>query len=168
MIKDFLLLTIFPGAMALAAANDLFTMTVPNRLALALVAFFFVMAPMVGLGWSDIGLHVALALAALAVTFALFSFGWIGGGDAKLFAATCLWLGPEALFTYSIYTALLGGALTLMLLFWRRLPLPVMLTSQGWLTRLHSPKEGVPYGIALAAAGLLVYPATPFMAALGG
>jgi prepilin peptidase CpaA len=26
----------------------------------------------------------------------------------------------------------------------------------------------VPYGIALAAAGLLVYPETPFMAALGG
>jgi prepilin peptidase CpaA len=42
-----------------------------------------------------------------------------------------------------------------------------MLTSQGWLTRLHSPKEGVPYGIALAAAGLLLYPETPFMAALG-
>jgi len=168
MIKDLLILTIFPGAMALAAATDLFTMTVPNRLALALAAFFFVAAPLAGLGWSDVGLHVALALAALVVTFALFSFGWIGGGDAKLFAAPCLWLGPDALFTYSIYTALLGGALTLMLLFWRGLPLPVMLTSQGWLVRLHSPKEGVPYGIALAAAGLLVYPHTPFMAALGG
>ena len=81
--------------MAFAAATDLFTMTVPNRLALALVACFFVLAPMVGLGWTDIGLHVALALAALAVTFVLFSFGWIGGGDAKLFAATCLWLGPK-------------------------------------------------------------------------
>ncbi|MGH6831957.1 MAG: A24 family peptidase [Methyloceanibacter sp.] len=168
MFKDLLILTIFPGAMALAAATDLFTMTVPNRLALALVAGFFVVAPLAGLGWSDVGLHVALALAALAVTFAFFSFGWIGGGDAKLFAATCLWLGPEAILAYGIYAALLGGALTLMLLFWRGLPLPVMLTSQGWLVRLHSPKEGVPYGIALAAAGLLVYPDTPFMAALGG
>jgi len=128
MIKDFFLLTIFPGAMALAAATDLFTMTVPNRLALALAAFFFVAAPLAGLGWSDIGLHVALAQAALVATFALFSFGWIGGGDAKLFAATCLWLGPEALFTYSIYTALIGGALRLTLLFWRGVPLPAMLT----------------------------------------
>lgn len=168
MIKDLLILTIFPGAMALAAATDLLTMTVPNRLALALAAGFFVVAPLVGFGWTDIGLHVALALAALIVTFVLFSFGWIGGGDAKLFAATCLWFGPEAIFTYSIYTALLGGALTLLLVFWRNLPLPLMLTSQGWLVRLHSPKEGVPYGIALAVAGLLVYPDTPFMAALGG
>jgi prepilin peptidase CpaA len=168
MLKDILLLTIFPGAMALAAATDLFTMTVPNRLALVLVAFFFVAAPLAGLAWPDIGLHVALAVAALIVTFAFFSFGWIGGGDAKLFAATCLWLGPQALFTYSVYAALIGGVLTLALLFWRGMPLPAMLISQGWLVRLHSPREGVPYGIALAAAGLLVYPETPFMAGLAG
>jgi prepilin peptidase CpaA len=167
MIKDLLILTIFPGAMALAAATDLFTMTVPNRLALVLVGSFFVVAPLAGLGWSDLGLHVALALAALGVTFIFFWFGWIGGGDAKLFAATCLWLGPAAMLTYSIYAALLGGGLTLLLLAWRGLPLPVLLISQNWLARLHSPDEGVPYGIALAAAGLLVYPDTPFMAALG-
>ena len=168
MIKDLLILTVFPGAMALAAATDLFTMTLPNRLALALVVFFFVVAPLVGLGWSDVGLHVALALLALVATSTLFSFGWIGGGDVKLFAATCLWLNPETLFTYSIYARLIGMALALALLLWRKMPLPAMLTSQGWLVRLHSPKEGVPYGIALAAAGLLVYPQSPFMAALGG
>jgi prepilin peptidase CpaA len=168
MIKDLLLLTIFPGAMALAAATDLFTMTVPNRIALVLVAGFLVAAPLVGLGWPEIGLHFGLAVAALVVTFTLFSFGWIGGGDAKLFAATCLWVGPAALLSYSVFSALIGGALTLALLFWRGVPLPEMLISQNWLVRLHDPKEGVPYGIALAAAGLLVYPQTPFMAALGG
>jgi prepilin peptidase CpaA len=168
MIKDLLLLTIFPGAMALVAATDLFTMTVPNRIALVLVAGFLVAAPLVSLGWPEIGLHFGLAVAALVVTFTLFSFGWIGGGDAKLFAATCLWVGPAALLSYSVFSALIGGALTLALLFWRGVPLPEMLISQNWLVRLHDPKEGVPYGIALAAAGLLVYPQTPFMAALGG
>ena len=143
-------------------------MTIPNRLSLALAASFFFLAPLVGLGWDDIGLHVALALGALAVTFALFSAGWIGGGDAKLFAATCLWLGPASILAYSVYAAILGGALTLFLLAWRAWPLPALLSSQGWLVRLHSPDEGVPYAIALAAAGLLVYPDTPFMAALGG
>ncbi len=168
MIKDILILTIFPGAMALAAASDFFTMTIPNRLVLALASGFFVMAPLVGLGWSDIELHMGLGLAALAFAFALFSFGWIGGGDAKLFAATCLWLGPETIPAYGIHVALCGGALTLLLLFWRTIPLPSMLPPQRWLMRLHSPKEGVPYGIALAAAGLLVYRETPFVAALGG
>jgi prepilin peptidase CpaA len=168
MIKDLLLLTIFPGTMALAAATDFFTMTVPNRFALVLVAGFLVAAPLVSLGWPEIGLHFGLAVAALVVTFTLFSFAWIGGGDAKLFAATCLWVGPAALLSYSVFSALIGGALTLALLFWRGVPLPEMLISQNWLVRLHDPKEGVPYGIALAAAGLLVYPQTPFMAALGG
>ena len=176
MIRDILLLTIFPGAMAFAAATDLFTMTVPNRIVLVLIAGFFIIAPMVGLGWADIGVHVALASVALLVTFGLFSKGWIGGGDAKLFAATCFWLGPGGVVAYSIYAALLGGALTLVLLFVRNMPLPATLLFQGWKTllfqgwivRLHSPKEGVPYGIALAAAGLMVYPETPFMAALAG
>jgi prepilin peptidase CpaA len=168
MLKDVLILTVFPGAMALAAASDLLTMTVPNRLALVLAAGFFVVAPLAGLGWSDVGLHLALAVAALGLTFALFSFGWIGGGDAKLFAATCLWLGPESIIAYVVYAGVLGGALTLLLLFWRGLPLPAMLTAQGWLVRLHDPKEGVPYGIALALAGLLAYPGTPFMTAFGG
>jgi prepilin peptidase CpaA len=167
MIIELLIITIFPAAMALAAATDLFSMTVPNWISLVLVVTFAVLAPLVGLGWSDIGLHVALAAAALVVTFAMFSFGWIGGGDAKLFAATCLWLGPEQMLLYAIYSAMIGGVLTLLILGLRSVPLPAMLSSQGWLVRLHSPKEGVPYGIALAAAGLLVYPDTPFMAALG-
>ena len=168
MLRDILLLTIFPGAMAFAAATDLFTMTVPNRIVLVLIAGFFILAPMVGLGWQDIALHVALAAAALVVTFALFSKGWIGGGDAKLFAATCLWLGPSLMLAYGVNAALLGGALTLLLVFVRSMALPATLLSQGWIVRLHSPKEGVPYGIALAAAGLLVYPETPFMAAFAG
>lgn len=167
MIKDVLLLTIFPAAMAFAAATDIFTMTVPNRIALALVASFFLLAPMVGLGWTEIGLHVLVGFAALALAFGCFARGWIGGGDAKLFAATTLWLGPQVLLTYSLTTAMIGGVLTLGLLFWRNLPLPAALVGQNWLVRLHDTKEGIPYGIALAAAGLLAYPDTPFMAAIG-
>jgi prepilin peptidase CpaA len=168
MITNVFIITVFPAAMVLAATSDLFTMTVPNRLVLLLVAGFAVLAPLIGLGWSEVGVHVALAAVALAATFAMFSFGWIGGGDAKLFAATCLWLGPHELLLYSIYGALLGGVLTVILMVLRSVPLPAMLMSQGWLARLHRPEEGVPYGIALAAAGLIVYPNTPFVAALGG
>jgi prepilin peptidase CpaA len=84
----------------------------------------------------------------------------------KLFVATSLWLGPQWIVAYSLFAGVLGMSLALILLFLRMLPLPELLTSQGWLVRLHNPKEGIPYGIALAGAGLLVYPSTPFMAAL--
>jgi prepilin peptidase CpaA len=107
---------------------------------------------------------VPLVAAALIVAFALCSFGWIGGGDAKLFAATCLWFEPEAILIYSLCAALIAGMLTLLIIFLRNMPLLSMLSGKGWLVRLHEPRGGHPYGIALAAAGLLVYPNTPFMA----
>ena len=167
-MKDLLILSIFPAAMTLAAVTDLFTLTVPNRIVIALALLFLLAAPLAGFGLADIGVHAGLALAALALGFALFALGLVGGGDAKLFAASCLWLGPQAIVPYALYAALIGGALALLLLFWRAQPLPAMLASKGWLVRLHSPNEGMPYGIALAAAGLLAYPHSPFMAALGG
>lgn len=167
MLKDVLLLTLFPGAMAFAAATDLFTMTVPNRIAIVLLAGFFLLAPVVGLSLSDIGLHSLVGVAALVAAFFCFAMGWIGGGDAKLFAATALWMGPELIFTYTLITALLGGVLTLAILFLRGMPLPVALAGQGWLLRLHDQKAGVPYGIALAVGGLIAYPDSAFMAALG-
>jgi prepilin peptidase CpaA len=167
MLKDALLITLFPACMAFAAATDLITMTVPNRIAMLLVAGFFMAAPLAGLGLSDIGMHVLVGTLALALAFFCFAMGWIGGGDAKLFAATTLWIGPGLIFTYSLTTALIGGALTLGILLWRGTPLPVAFAGLNWLARLHDAKEGVPYGIALAAAGLLAYPETAFMAAIG-
>jgi prepilin peptidase CpaA len=89
--------------------------------------------------------------------------GWIGGGDAKLAAATALWFGFDHLLPYLFYASLLGGALTLLLLSFRTLPLPQYLAAQQWVQRLHDKKSGVPYGIALAAAALLVYPDTLWM-----
>jgi prepilin peptidase CpaA len=61
-----------------------------------------------------------------------------------------------------------GGAMTLFLLQARRIPLPDSLAGTRWIARLHAANTGVPYGIALAIAGLLVYPKTVFMQVLAG
>jgi prepilin peptidase CpaA len=167
MIKDALILTLFPACMAFAAAYDLLTMTVPNRIAIALLVGFACLAPFTGLGLEDLGIQLAVAMIALAVGIGFFAMGWIGGGDAKLLAATVLWLPPAALLNYGLAVGLLGGMLTMLLLAYRRLPLPAALMQQSWMARLHDAGAGVPYGIALAAGGLIVYPHTPFMAALG-
>ena len=139
MLKEILVATIFPGLMLLAAFTDLFSMTIPNRLIIALAAAFFVLAPLTGFGWADVGAHIAVAFAAFLLSLALFWLGWIAGGDLKLFVATSLWVGPELIIAYSLYVSVLGMSLTLILLFWRAFRLPAMLTSQGWLVRLHSP-----------------------------
>jgi len=100
------------------------------------------------------------------VGFAFFSRGWIGGGDAKLAAATALWLGFGHLADYVVYASLLGGGLTLLLIQFRALPMPRLLVGREWAERLHKKDGGVPYGIALAAAALLVYPQTEWMTTL--
>ena len=94
----------------------------------------------------------------LVVTFMFFARGWIGGGDAKLAAATALWLGFDQLLDYLIYASLFGGVLTLLILRFRLMPLPALLADQEWVKRLHRMDAGVPYGIALAVAALWVYP----------
>jgi prepilin peptidase CpaA len=93
--------------------------------------------------------------------------GWIGGGDAKLAAATALWFGFDFLMDYLVYASLFGGVLTLVLIQFRRLPLPGPLARQTWILRLHETGGSVPYGIALAAAALAVYPKTGWMPAFG-
>jgi prepilin peptidase CpaA len=116
---------------------------------------------------TDVASHLGAACVVLAVTFGFFSRGWIGGGDAKLAAATALWFGFDYLMDYALYGSLFGGALTLLLLKFRAAPMPGLLLGQGWAERLHQTDGGVPYGIALAAAALVVYPHTPWMQALG-
>ena len=168
MIQTIILLGLFPAAMAFAAASDLVTMTISNRLSLALVAGFFVAAAIVGMPLQQVGMHVLAAMMVLSITFGLFAFGWIGGGDAKLAAATALWFGFGNLLEYFFLASLMGGGLALLLLAVRRYPLPISLVGTTWIERLHSAKNGIPYGIALAGAGLLVYPHTVFMRALSG
>ena len=75
-------------------------------------------------------------------------------------AAITLWLGAGLMLPYLIYSALLGGALTMAILAIRRYPLPPPFAGTPWIDRLHDRKTGVPYGIALALAGLLTYPQT--------
>jgi len=167
MLTDVTRLLLFPVLMAFAASSDLLTMTISNRLSLALAGSFFPLTIVIGMSLPAIGMHLAAAALVLAVCFGFFSMGWMGGGDAKLAAVTTLWFGFDYLLDYLIYAALFGGALTLLLIQFRKLPLPAALARQSWILRLHETGGGVPYGIALAAAALTVYPKTAWIPALG-
>jgi prepilin peptidase CpaA len=139
MLIDTVRLLLFPALMAFAASSDLLTMTISNRLSLVLAGGFFLLTLATGMDVAAIGMHLAAAAMVLVIAFAMFTQGWIA--------------------------SLLGGALTLLLLQFRQLPLPGLLARQQWITRLHDKAGGVPYGIALAAAALIVYPSTGWMPA---
>ena len=154
-------LVLFPALMSYAAASDLLTMTISNRVSIALVVGFAAVALASGM---PVGIlvttHLACGAAVLVLTFTLFAFNWIGGGDAKLAAATAVWLGWTHLFDYGLQTSLLGAVLTIGIVMWRKHALPAMLVDRVWIRRLHGAGNGVPYGIALAVAGLAIYPDT--------
>jgi prepilin peptidase CpaA len=163
MLLQLAILGLFPAAMIYAAASDLVTMTISNRLSIALFLGFFVVAALIGMPLADIGRHLIASAIVLVFAFGFFTRGWLGGGDAKLAAATALWVGLPHLMDYLLVAAIIGGALTLLILQARKLPLPGVLARQPWIARLHAIETGIPYGIALAIAGLIVYPDTVFM-----
>lgn len=168
MFAELLVLIALPLLLAAAGAYDLASFTIPNFLPAALVAGFLAFALAAHLGAPGFAWHLLAGFIGLMVGFTLFAFGYIGGGDAKLYAALVLWLGLKDLMSYTLVATLLGGVLTLMLLGLRHLPLPAFLARQAWLVRLHDDKSGIPYGVALAAGLFVVLPSSEILRLAAG
>ena len=160
-------LLIFPALVIAGAVTDLASFTIPNRLNLALAAAYPLVALAVGRPLPEIGFALAIGFGALVIAVGMFAAGWIGGGDAKLFAAAALWLGWPASVSFVMVTALAGGALALLLLNVRAAWLkPYLAGAPGWLARLTTKDEAVPYGVAIALGALIAYPQSPLLSGL--
>jgi prepilin peptidase CpaA len=160
MVCEFLVLAALPALLIAAAGWDLASYTIPNFLQVALIGVFCVFAICAGMTATSFGLHLAAGAIALAIGFACFALGYVGGGDAKLFACAALWFGLRDLADFALAAAIFGGVLTLGILSFRKIPLPAAFSTQGWLTRLHDDKAGIPYGAALAAGAFAILPYT--------
>ena len=160
MVIDAIKLLLFPALMAFAASSDLLTMTISNRVSLLLLGGFFVLALMTGMPLDDRGLARGRRARGLRRRLRVLRTGLdrrrrrqARGGHrlvARLRSAADLFL----------YASLFGGALTFLMIQFRFAPLPRFLAGQEWAQRLHRMDAGVPYGIALAASALFVYPET--------
>lgn len=157
---DYSLLLVFPAAMAFAAAMDMLTMTIPNRVSLLLLGGFLLATPLAGLSLEAFAMHLGAGLLVLTFGFALFAAGLIGGGDVKLMASSSLWLGFAHLFAYVFLIAMLGGVLALAFVVLRSFFPVGSLRAPGWLLRLQAKETGIPYGIAIAGAAMWLYPRT--------
>lgn len=169
MTLEFLLLAVvLTGCLIAAAGWDIATFTIPNSIQIVLLASFALFALVAGMSGPTLAFHLAAGFAGLVAGFALFAFGFIGGGDAKLFACIALWFGLSDLLPFALVSSLLGGGLTLGILLFRKIPVPRMLSGHGWIMRLHDPRAGIPYGVALAAGSFFTLPYTDiFRAGMG-
>lgn len=137
-----------PAALALAIACDLVGRIIPNLVVVGLAAGFAVLCLMGEV--PEIPVRLGLAALVLAAGFALFAQEIVGAGDAKLAAALALWLDPVQLPVF----ALLCGAIGLLLV-----------GAATWSARRAVRVPTLPYGVALAGAGLLLFPHSALMAA---
>jgi prepilin peptidase CpaA len=154
---------VLPFGLAFAAISDFMTMTISNRISVALVGFFVVLAPLTGLGWLEIGMSLLAALAVFAVCFALFAFNIMGGGDAKLLTATAVWFGfDHSLVVFLITVAFAGGGVTLLFLLMRSQALTVMAMGVPLPASMATANK-VPYGIAIAIGGFFTFDQAPIV-----
>jgi prepilin peptidase CpaA len=168
MVLDAARIILFPAAMAIAASSDLLTMTISNRISIALALGFAVLAPLAGMGLEGIAWQILAGGIVLGLGFLCHMRGWVGGGDVKLASAIALWLGFGRMIDFLLIASIFGGALTLLILGFRRAPLPKLMQRVRWIGRLHDAGEGIPYGIALALAAMVIYPSTIWMKAIAG
>lgn len=149
-----------------AAATDIASMTIPNRIPAGLILLFAIAAAMGPLDLTAIGWHVGVGVAVFAATAGLFALGAFGGGDAKLMPSVALWLGPAATADFVLHTAVAGGVLGLGFILMRRLPHPAVASTQPWFARLMDPAGGIPYGIAIAYGAVATASRSPLIASV--
>ena len=157
------LLGVMPALVIVAGLKDLTSMKIPNWISGLLIIFFIPAALAVGLAPLDMAIHLGVAIAALVVGAGMFALRWIGGGDAKLMAAACLWLGLQGSGMFLLWTGVMGGLFCLVLIFARFHSRPYLAGAPGWLVNLMEPRGDIPYGVAIAAGALMAYPASPLM-----
>jgi prepilin peptidase CpaA len=148
---------LFALVLVVAAASDIRDRRIPNWTVLAIVVLFA--------GWASVVGSVLLASSleaagiAFAVSFALYFFKVLGAGDSKLATAVALFVGMGNLLQFALITSLAGGALAVVSLAADPTRALVMFQMRGE----GDYGRGVPYGVAIAAAGVL----TVFGALLG-
>jgi prepilin peptidase CpaA len=148
--------------MVLAASSDLASRTIRNWLIIALLIAYIVLAPLAGFSLAEVISGIVAGALVLIAFFALFTRGWMGGGDVKLASVSALWLGSDQTASYLLYAALAGGVLTLAVLLLRALSTAV--EHPLWVSAVGRSGSGVPYGVALASAGLMLLPASRWAA----
>lgn len=137
------------GLMLVAVMTDIATMTIPNWVSIVAAVAFVPAGFAAGLSPTEVGLHVGCGLLVFAIGFALFNFGYIGGGDVKLIAALSIWTGFAALWSFLSATVIAGGVLAIAALMIRKRMAPHE-ARPAFFNRLLDPQRGIPYAIAIA------------------
>jgi len=152
----------FSIPLIIAGLNDANSMRIPNWISVVMVMGFFLLVPFTWHGAADFASHIAVGMTFFVAGLGLFSFGLLGGGDAKLMAATALWFTWSDVVPFILYVSLFGAALALFLLVARQF-IPVRLMTSQWMYTMFRDQKKMPYGLAIAAGGILTITTSAIM-----
>jgi prepilin peptidase CpaA len=147
------LMAVLALTLVVAAIVDVRTFTISNRLnaAIALIAPLYWWSVQLPL-WPDGAIRIGVAILVFALLAVTFFIGMMGGGDVKLAAALALWFAPWETARFIVYMSIAGGLLTLVVM-WAHRRWPDWQVDEQGQTRA---KPEVPYGVAIAAGGLVI------------
>ena len=138
------------AVLAIAGASDVKDRRIPNWTVVAIAALFcawYFVEPSVSL-ISSLG----AALVMFVCSCALYVLRVVGAGDSKLATVVALFAGLGRLPQFAIYMSLAGGVLVLCMLALEPTKVLVILQMRG----KGRADRGVPYGVAIAAAGAML------------
>jgi len=167
MIAALIVTLVFAAPLLIAAYTDFWSMKIPNLVSLAMAAGFLLTLPLTWQGLPFLTEHLLVGATFFLAGFAMFAFGWLGGGDAKLMAGIALWLGWTDVLNFIFMTTLFGAILGIFLIFGGRI-MPVRLRTSEVGMRLFQGGKDMPYGLALAAGALFIWPTSQIGSTLLG
>lgn len=139
---QYVLLGALAIALVVAAATDIHRRQIDNWLNAAIAASAPVWWWASGLAlWPGVAMQLGLAAITFAICAGLFAMRAMGGGDVKLLTALALWITPSWFINLILMMSLLGGVLTIVLACWHKI-------------RRQRERLAIPYGVAIASAGL--------------
>jgi prepilin peptidase CpaA len=151
------------GLLVAAAWGDLQRYRISNRLVMAVVLCFVILAAAKA-SWIFLGWSLAAAACTFVLVAALFAFGLFGGGDTKLATAMALWTQFHDLPRFLLVMTASGGLLGVVWIIRRRrqrrqaaaagASAPASVGEMTGSRRAPEVPNKLPYGVAIAIAGL--------------
>lgn len=148
-----LVLLLAAAPLVFAAVTDMREFRIPNECTLLLLALFPVHVWLSPTGVDVVG-GMLVAASVFAVTFTLYSFDRLGGGDVKLLSVMGLWAGPAFVADLIVITTVTGAGLGLILLSRVGTSIAINLERLGETSARDTIlAERMPYGVAIACGG---------------
>ena len=165
----FLLFLILPIFVFLSAITDIYNYSIPNSFSIVLTVGFYVFALFnPTFDWGLIWEHSLACLIVFGITFVMFAFNLLGGGDAKILMTSSLWIGLNDLTLYLCFIAIIGGLFSIFLSLWRKTkgfefykkyqPLRSLYFGYQEKTEITTQNKTIPYAVAIAIGFALFLP----------